>query len=96
MPSIVKLIWKFCNCSYENSDGSSRDEKGAIINRGEENEGVAVEGVYAYIDVDGQKVEVHYKADEAGFVPEGGNVDPVITLNARTVREEHERAAKKL
>lgn len=75
--------------SYENSDGSGREERGIVIHRGEENEGVAVEGVYYFIDEEGKKVEVTYKADDNGYVPHGGDVNPVISENARIASETH-------
>lgn len=84
------------NRSYATDDGSSREERGIVIHRGEENEAVAVEGSYRFIDGDGKEVEVHYTANDDGFVPEGGDVDPLITLNARTASEKHRLEAKKL
>lgn len=90
------FVFFFLIQSYENSDGTSREERGVVIHRGEENEGVAVEGVYRYLDGDGKQVEVHYKADDNGFVPEGGDVNPIITHNARTASENHAQEVRKL
>lgn len=75
--------------SYENSDGSGREERGIVIHRGEENEGVAVEGLYYFIDEEGKRVEVTYKADDNGYVPHGGDVNPLISENARIASETH-------
>lgn len=73
---------------YELSDGTSREERGVPI-PGPENEEkrVVVEGVYRFINDEGTPIEVHYKADENGYVPEGGDVNPAITANARTISE---------
>lgn len=85
----------FC-CSFEGADGSSREEKGVVIHAGEENEAVAVQGSYRYIDQQNQMVEVHYTGDEKGFVPEGAMVHPSITKNAKAVGENVDVVEKKL
>lgn len=53
-----------------------------------------MEGTYRFIDGEGKPVEVHYKADDNGYVPEGGDVDPTITYNARAASEAHALEAK--
>lgn len=73
--------------TFEGSDGSSRQEKGTVIHAGEENQAVAVEGSYRYVDDHNKMVEVHYTGDEKGFIAEGEMVHPSITKNARTVGE---------
>jgi len=39
--------------------------------------------VYSYYDVEGKEVVVNYKADNHGFVPEGGSILPQISLAAK-------------
>lgn len=39
---------------------------------------------------------MHYKADGDGFVPEGGDVNPIITKTARDASEAHALQARNL
>lgn len=73
--------------SFEGADGSSRQEKGIVINPGTDNEAVVVEGVYKYLDAENKPVEVHYTGNEKGFLPEGGHIDPAISNGAKLVSE---------
>lgn len=40
-------------------------------NVGSDNESLAVQGAYTYVDADGQTISVEYVADENGFQPKG-------------------------
>lgn len=73
--------------SFEGADGSSRQEKGIVINPGTDNEAVIVEGTYKYLDAENKPVQVHYTANEKGFLPDGGLIDPAISKAARLVSE---------
>lgn len=64
-----------------------KEEKGVAVNPGEENSPVDVTGFYKYIDENGEPVEIHYTANQFGFVPEGTNIEPEITSNARSAVE---------
>lgn len=67
------------------SDGSSREEKGRVLDPNVENSPVEVEGKYAYLDENQKVIEVHYTANQHGFVPEGEHIDSSITSNARSL-----------
>lgn len=73
--------------SFEGADGSARQEKGIVINQGTDQEAIAVEGIYRYLDADNNPVEVAYTANEKGFVPEGGNIHPAVQKGARLASE---------
>lgn len=81
------------NFLYETDDGSFREEKGVIIpsahadDEGEEKK-VAITGSYKFIDDDGKVNEVHYTADEFGFVPYGDSIPIAITNAARAAHDE--------
>lgn len=70
---------------YEQSDGSVREEKGVALQPGVENSPVEVSGLYRYINEEGKTIEVHYSANQHGFVPESEVIDPIITSNARSL-----------
>lgn len=59
---------------YEAEDGSVREESGVVKNAGSEEAYVAYSGFYKYFDPTGELVEVHYTADENGFVPVGTHI----------------------
>jgi hypothetical protein len=69
--------------SYESADGSAREETGVLKNGGTDEAYVAQSGSYKYIDVDGKPVEVHYTADENGFVPFGEIINDSISAAAK-------------
>ncbi len=69
--------------SFESADGSAREETGVVKNVGTDEQYVAQSGFYKYIDVDGSPVEVHYTADENGFVPYGTNILESISAAAK-------------
>ncbi|XP_037027309.1 endocuticle structural glycoprotein SgAbd-9-like [Bradysia coprophila] len=69
--------------SYETGDGSVREETGVVKNAGTDEAYVAQSGFYKYIDADGSPVEVHYTADENGFVPFGSIIAESISAAAR-------------
>lgn len=81
--------WNFL---YEGGDGSFREEKGVITAPSNEDEGkkVSISGSYKYIDPDGKEVEVHYTADENGFVPHGSNIPEAISNAARAAHDHQE------
>lgn len=79
---------------FELSDGYLKEEKGVAVHPGEENSPVDVTGFYKYIDENGEPVEVHYSANQFGFVPEGTNIEPEITSNARSAVEAKARELK--
>lgn len=70
--------------SYEGEDGSVREEAGQVMNAGSEEAYVAITGFYKYFDPTGQLVEVHYTADENGFVPTGSHIPSVISEAAKS------------
>lgn len=60
------------NISYETSNGISQQEKGEIVDRGTEQESIAVRGSFRYVDpATNQEYTVNYIADKNGFQPEG-------------------------
>lgn len=77
------IYFHHCNDSYETGDGSVREETGVVKNAGTDEAYVAQSGFYKYIDADGSPVEVHYTADENGFVPYGTNILDAITAAAK-------------
>ncbi|XP_065359866.1 larval cuticle protein 65Ag1-like [Calliphora vicina] len=60
--------------SYETSDGVKAEARGLLKNVGSENESLAVQGAYTYVDADGQTISVEYVADENGFQPKGDHL----------------------
>lgn len=59
------LIYSFF--SYETSNGISRSEIGTVINKGQPNEHVVVEGRNSYINAKGEEQIFRYVADENGY-----------------------------
>lgn len=72
---------------YEGADGSYREERGRVIDPEMENSPLEVEGSYRYLDADQKVIEVHYTANQHGFVPEGEKIDPSITKNAKALHD---------
>ncbi|XP_023294734.2 larval cuticle protein 65Ag1-like [Lucilia cuprina] len=64
--------------AYETSDGVKAEARGLLKNIGSENESLAVQGAYTYVNADGQTISVEYIADENGFQPKGDHL-PVAT-----------------
>lgn len=85
--------WNFL---YEGGDGSFREEKGLITPSHDEDEAkkVSISGSYKYIDADGKEVEVHYTADENGFVPIGTNIPEAISNAAKAAHDHQEPNSK--
>lgn len=81
----IDRIWWIHLCRYELSDGYIKEEKGVAVNPGVENSPIDVSGYYRYLDDEGKPIEVHYTANQHGFVPEGAHIQPEITNNARTL-----------
>lgn len=72
--------------SFEQSDGTKRDEQGELINAGSENESIAVRGSYSWVGPDNVVYTVTYIADENGFQPTieqgpGGGVPPGVVAS---------------
>lgn len=76
---------------YQGEDGTHREESAQVHNPGEKNEYLEINGSYSYFDADGKEIVVHYKADHRGFVPEGGNILPQISLAAKLASENPEQ-----
>ncbi|KAM7356582.1 larval cuticle protein 65Ag1-like [Cochliomyia hominivorax] len=57
--------------SYETSDGIKAEARGLLQNAGSETESLAVQGVYSYINNEGNNITVSYVANENGFQPTG-------------------------
>ncbi|XP_017843899.2 endocuticle structural glycoprotein ABD-5 [Drosophila busckii] len=74
--------------SYSAEDGTHREESAELRNPGTKDEYLEITGSYSYLDADGKEVLVHYKADNHGFVPEGGNILPSISLAAKLASEQ--------
>ncbi|XP_014363548.2 endocuticle structural glycoprotein SgAbd-5 [Papilio machaon] len=53
---------------FVTSNGITREETGRLINSGQPDEHVAVDGFYTYKDADGVLHTVTYKADTNGYV----------------------------
>ncbi|KAL5287365.1 lea-1 family protein [Megaselia abdita] len=81
---------------YEGGDGSFREEKGLISDAhgAEDDKKVSISGSYKYIDADGKEVEVHYTADENGFVPIGTNIPESISNAAKAIHDHPEPHSK--
>ncbi|XP_023173145.1 endocuticle structural protein SgAbd-6 [Drosophila hydei] len=75
---------------YQSEDGTHREETGVVQNPGTKTEFLEVSGSYSYLDADGKEVVVHYKADDHGFVPEGNNISPQISVSAKQNSEQKE------
>ncbi|XP_030569653.1 endocuticle structural glycoprotein ABD-5-like [Drosophila novamexicana] len=73
---------------YQGEDGTRREETAVVQNAGTGDAFLEVSGTYSYFDADGKEVVVNYKADNYGFVPEGGNILPQITLAAKLASEQ--------
>lgn len=56
---------------FDTSDGTHRDEKGDLKDKGTEDEAMIVHGSYSFTGADGVVYTVKYTADENGFHPEG-------------------------
>lgn len=85
--------WNFL---YETDDGSFREEKGVVIDSHNEDEEkkVSITGSYKYIDEEGKEQEVHYTADENGFVPYGSNIPESISNAAKAYHDNPEAHSK--
>lgn len=96
----TSVVWverenlKFNFNRFELSDGYLKEEKGVAVHPGEENSRVDVTGFYKYIDDEGEQIEVHYTANQFGFVPEGSKIPSEITSNARDAVEAKARELK--
>ncbi|XP_013141186.1 PREDICTED: flexible cuticle protein 12-like [Papilio polytes] len=53
---------------FVTSNGITREETGRLVNSGQSDEHIAVEGFYTYSDNDGILRTVNYKADSNGYV----------------------------
>ncbi|KAG7205051.1 hypothetical protein KM043_005431 [Ampulex compressa] len=63
------------NFGYELSNGESRQESAHLVNAGTENEALAVQGSFSFVDpVTNQRYTVNYVADENGFQPQGEHI----------------------
>ncbi|XP_030385902.1 larval cuticle protein 1 [Scaptodrosophila lebanonensis] len=72
---------------FRGEDGSFREESAVVRNQGQKDQHLEVNGSYSYFDANGKEVVVHYKADDHGFVPEGGNIPDEIAVAAKRVSE---------
>lgn len=63
--------------SFETSNGIKRLESGRLVNVGQTDEHLEVNGVFSYTDPDGNLVIVNYQADENGYHI-GNPVPPVL------------------
>ncbi|KAJ8732705.1 hypothetical protein PYW07_015304 [Mythimna separata] len=71
---------------FEQTDGQSQQQEGAVVNEGREDESIAVSGYYAWVGPDGVLYRVTYKADDNGFQPEieqgpGGAVPSAVVAS---------------
>lgn len=57
--------------SLKLSNGIENEVTGQIVHQGEENESIAVHGVYSHIGPDGVNYTVEYVADANGFQARG-------------------------
>lgn len=62
--------------SFETANSIVREEQSEVVNAGQPNEARVVRGRYAYVDPDGQAVEMRYFVDEEGGYHVDGNVLP--------------------
>ncbi|XP_034108212.1 endocuticle structural glycoprotein ABD-5 [Drosophila albomicans] len=72
---------------YQSEDGTHREETAVVVDAGTENEHLEISGNYSYYDADGKEVVVNYKANDHGFVPEGGSISKEISLAAKQASE---------
>ncbi|KAH8371362.1 hypothetical protein KR093_007082 [Drosophila rubida] len=72
---------------YQSEDGTHREETAVVVDAGTENEHLEISGNYSYFDADGKEVVVNYKANDHGFVPEGGSIAKEISLAAKQASE---------
>ncbi|XP_068149213.1 endocuticle structural glycoprotein ABD-5 [Drosophila tropicalis] len=75
------------NFYYHGEDGTHRREEAVVRNAGTDHEFLEISGSYSYFDENGKEVTVTYKADDHGFVPEGGDILPQISVAAKQVSE---------
>ncbi|KAF9414984.1 hypothetical protein HW555_007251 [Spodoptera exigua] len=69
------------NFRFETSNGLKREETGFLINQGQEDEFIRVQGSYSYIDTEGKVVTVIYSADQDGYhIQEKGAIDIDVGL----------------
>uniref|UniRef100_T1GES4 Larval cuticle protein LCP-17 n=1 Tax=Megaselia scalaris TaxID=36166 RepID=T1GES4_MEGSC len=75
------------NFSFKSSDGHTREEKSVVTDPGskDEEKKFSISGSYKYIDANGKEVEVHYTADENGFVPIGTGIPESISNAAKGI-----------
>ncbi|CAD0198299.1 unnamed protein product [Chrysodeixis includens] len=77
---------RICNYSFEQSDGSKREETGVVKEvldaENKPQKVVVVRGSFSYINSEGQPETISYTADEAGFHPEGASI-PVAPVARR-------------
>ncbi|KAF9798837.1 hypothetical protein SFRURICE_020401 [Spodoptera frugiperda] len=70
------------NFRFETSNGLKRQEKGSVVNQGQEDEYIQVQGSYSYIDTKGRLVNVVYRADKDGYHLIEKEMGPTITLQS--------------
>nr|XP_021201021.2 endocuticle structural glycoprotein SgAbd-5 isoform X3 [Helicoverpa armigera] len=63
--------------SFETSNGIKREERGRLVNVGQEDEHIVVEGSYSFLDDTGKLVFIRYTADENGYKIGPAPVDKV-------------------
>lgn len=69
----INFIFFFL-CSYETSDGVSRQEQGELKNPGTDTQALSVKGTVTWVAPDGQTYTVNYIADENGYQPEAAHL----------------------
>ncbi|XP_022816548.1 endocuticle structural glycoprotein SgAbd-5-like isoform X2 [Spodoptera litura] len=55
------------NFRFQTSNGLVREESGIVVNPGQEDQYIDVQGSYSYIDTNGAVVDVKYSADKDGY-----------------------------
>lgn len=64
--------------SFKTSNGIQRSESGKLVNIGQPDEHIEVQGTVSYSDPDGKLVVIHYKADKNGY-----QLTPTYTFDDR-------------
>lgn len=61
-------------CRFDTENGIHGEESGQLVNVGQENEAISVQGANSYTSPEGQVINLVYTAGEQGYVPQGDHL----------------------